>query len=839
MLLRGVNKMKLKNSWSVSNKSMAIISSFLLASFLIGFVIFIGTTPRVAANGDGECTEGETQPCGQGICEGNRTCTDGTWGACGSQDNECSRTTNCGDPSSCNGWAYYAVCDADGYCGSEDNVDTDDDSGCAERVCGECDPGPDCALDEFLYTLDVYVSGVKTCTGEGLCGIETCEYDHFCSDDDYFDGSPYTYSCLDSKCDGYGDECSSYCIVDVYYAGSCNVWPGDCACSYESQDCNELDGSYCVGDDREERDYGCGEGCVPEITATEDCNVFDEDNCWCEVDNRKYLYEKCDDWTCGGGACEDSEDDWDRNSETCGKEFECNQTTFCTDYTCYKSNSNRWTWGTPETKETLCTDGDDNDCDGLIDCEDPDCENIPPETTKTYGDPRYPEELVEDQYPHWISSETSIELTAVDPEGVCPASDVKKTYWTITLVDDRYCEDYADCQENATGSEQFNEYEEPFNETETSCHLIEYYSVDNSDNEEEHQKQCVFVDNTGPNVETDNKVGEPKEKWDGKNSKYYPEIEDLCWNDQGDEIECWKVIQETPITLDCVDSDPHPVGVKELCFKVDLDGNDATEYYCDEYSGDYDRYGDGFCCLDGMIEEFHFEEDSEHELEVYCIDELDNIGPIDIEKFKVQGEEFEIELNQKWNLISVPFTLLSGNPDDVFEDIKEEVLLVLTYDIEDPDCVANDGWCIYIPNPGVGTIGEIKPGWGYWVLTNLTEEYTILTVAGSLMSEGESFPSRSVVEGWNLVGYYGTEEGGVTGYDGPDGEGKQAFCALHSLVNEYNEQTWDALITYWYDFIELSECDYIDPGAGYWVGMNVPDPDYRYSNICTGNLCPE
>jgi hypothetical protein len=179
--------------------------------------------------------------------------------------------------------------------------------------------------------------------------------------------------------------------------------------------------------------------------------------------------------------------------------------------------------------------------------------------------------------------------------------------------------------------------------------------------------------------------------------------------------------------------------------------------------------------------------------------------------------------------------LFSDDPKDVFENVKDDVLLVLVYDAEDPDCVANDGWCVFIPSSGTGTIEHIKPGWGYWVLT---KKETILTVVGSLMHEGETPPSRSLVEGWNLIGYYGTND--KTKYEGPANGGKQAFCALHSLVNLLNPipTEWDALITYWNGgFIDLDACKYMDPGAGYWIGMNMADSDYRYATDCSGNTC--
>ena len=41
--------MGIKELWNISKKSSVILSSFLLASFLIGLVAYIGFTPKVAA----------------------------------------------------------------------------------------------------------------------------------------------------------------------------------------------------------------------------------------------------------------------------------------------------------------------------------------------------------------------------------------------------------------------------------------------------------------------------------------------------------------------------------------------------------------------------------------------------------------------------------------------------------------------------------------------------------------------------------------------------------------------------------------------------------------------
>jgi hypothetical protein len=137
-------------------------------------------------------------------------------------------------------------------------------------------------------------------------------------------------------------------------------------------------------------------------------------------------------------------------------------------------------------------------------------DSTPPTTIKTYGDP-----VFFDGYTRWITSLTPVTLNATDGGEIC-ASGVNKTYWRNTMVEDGYCwnsympnkgDSIYNCQE-AEGSGEWSTYTEPFYKNETSCHLIEYYSVDNLGNTEPMKKQCVFIDNEGPSLVK--LVGDPK-----------------------------------------------------------------------------------------------------------------------------------------------------------------------------------------------------------------------------------------------------------------------------------------------------------------------------------------
>jgi len=284
-------------------------------------------------------------------------------------------------------------------------------------------------------------------------------------------------------------------------------------------------------------------------------------------------------------------------------------------------------------------------------------DKTPPIIDKSFGEPYFTQDDM-----NWITSDTPIYVSAYDPEP--HPSGLNILEYRTTRVDDEACRDVEVCHVDVEGSGDFTPMENGGNFTigEESCHLIEIFAEDNVDKNSLH-KQCVFVDDTPPNpVKT---VGEPSSEWHpeigceyGDDScdppSIYYEIEDLCWNGQGDSIDCWKVTLLTPVSLDCEDPLPHPVDHESTYFIVDLDGDDVTSRYCDEYDGiliEDGRDGEDWCYIADVVE-FFFLEETEHNLKYYCEDALGNVSEeIDDEKFKVEGTAFEIQINKKWNLI--------------------------------------------------------------------------------------------------------------------------------------------------------------------------------------------
>ncbi len=458
---------------------------------------------------------------------------------------------------------------------------------------------------------------------------------------------------------------------------------------------------------------------------------------------------------------------------------------------------------------------EDSDGDGIGDA----CDSG--KTVKTVGEPKiecdYFGEQEEAEECLFVSLETEISM------------DVNE-HWCIeephTFYRMRWKQDIED-QWEAWGN--WIEYTGAFSFEEQSVHELEYYSVI-CGVEEDHQFEIDIVDGRAPNGEK--KVGAPRKEWSGAGSIFYPEIEELCWNGQGNEMECWKITLDTPVTITCEDPEPHPVEGELACFYLEWDKDDITENYCNSLQGDYNARGDNYCCIEEETE-IVFGEETEHNLKYYCVDALGNKGPIDDEKFKVEGNAFRIHLNKKWNLISVPFTLMDSSIENVLVDVVENVHSVWTYN------AVTDEWLVYRPDsPGTSNLEEIVPGRGYWIAAF---EDDVLLVGGSLLSPAETPPGIPVVPGWNLIGTYSTEGIPEMIYQGPNpsGWGRTAHCSMYSLGTDIWDKEFTALITYWEpdnpnQWKMIGEYDYLNPGAGYWLAT-PQSGTYTYTTTCGGS----
>ena len=213
---------------------------------------------------------------------------------------------------------------------------------------------------------------------------------------------------------------------------------------------------------------------------------------------------------------------------------------------------------------------------------------------------------------------------------------------------------------------------------------------------------------------------------------------------------------------------------------------------------------------------------------------------------------------QKWNLISVPFNLLSPNIEEVFSQLEDD-----NTEIKGVWAYVDGEWLVYMPESEVPAEDEeeecvedldlnitcedeveeeailgpqslevIEPGFGYWVLADCQEGYgqkcADLIVGGSLLSPAPGVPpSRELQQGWNLIGHYGTES-------------KAVYCSLFSLIDTtIGYPKWGAL--YGYEsptstFVELNAMNpshQTEPGKGYWIEMDV-DELYAPATTCWG-----
>jgi hypothetical protein len=232
--------------------------------------------------------------------------------------------------------------------------------------------------DDYHPTWD-YASGFKSVCDEikDECTKGSQTLTHTCADNDLTDTVPL--GGCNAECDENVD-CKDKCVDSVrYYGGVCDLL-STCACSWlHSEDCNNYDCTtpaplICVGigtDKIKETgdDYDCkGDKCGK--IGTKDCSET---------------------WTC--------DDKRSCKNQLCGSD----------NPTCFKDNIDGWIWGTPPEKETNCGDGYDNDCDGLADCDDPDCKRTLNPPIKTIGEPKI---KCEDEWCEYkITTLTSITLS--------------------------------------------------------------------------------------------------------------------------------------------------------------------------------------------------------------------------------------------------------------------------------------------------------------------------------------------------------------------------------------------------------------------------------------------
>ena len=176
----------------------------------------------------------------------------------------------------------------------------------------------------------------------------------------------------------------------------------------------------------------------------------------------------------------------------------------------------------------------------------------------------------------------------------------------------------------------------------------------------------------------------------------------------------------------------------------------------------------------------------------------------------LQTEDYAIPLNEKWNLVSFPFPLFNNSVENLTNE-NSDIESIWTYN--------NGEWEYYIPGDNSSTLKDIIAGRGYWIKSK--DNTFILVGIGNLLKPQTVPPSVNLTKGWNLIGHYGLES-------------KEAYCDLFSLTNESGGPKWSSLYKFdsWnMEFEELNESGSMNPGEGYWIGMENSGI-YFPSTIC-------
>ncbi len=332
------------------------------------------------------------------VCAGNggaaqaveTDCADG-------KDNDCDGLVDCADPDCATAWA---VCTATGKtcnpttascvcqgpeaakelsCGDGQDNDCDGKIDCADPDCASV------ACTAFGSVCSPTVVGVCTCNGNG--GVPQQGKELGCSDgkDNDCDGA---VDCADRDCgptapgNTYGQQCAGT-LTNVLRCDGL----GQCACTGNGgtpepfeQSCgdgkdNDCDGLVdCADPDCASRACNAsGKACTNLSGVTNTCSV-------CSPPGSPAIPGEVAESSCGDGRdtdCDGLSDcaDSDCLAKTC---FDAPVTSGpgTTTGKCTAAKTCVCNGGVAQATETSCGDGKDNDCDGLIDCDDPDCRPV-------------------------------------------------------------------------------------------------------------------------------------------------------------------------------------------------------------------------------------------------------------------------------------------------------------------------------------------------------------------------------------------------------------------------------------------------------------------------------
>ncbi len=172
------------------------------------------------------------------------------------------------------------------------------------------------------------------------------------------------------------------------------------------------------------------------------------------------------------------------------------------------------------------------------------------------------------------------------------------------------------------------------------------------------------------------------------------------------------------------------------------------------------------------------------------------------------ANHYSISIYTGWNLISIPTVPVDTSVEAVLGDAASAIDSVWTYD------AASDTWYVAHPNnpEAPGNLTNMTAGYGYWVSA---VDDAVISGYGNLFSEQQTPPQRTLVAGWNLIGYY--QKAGIYSFG--------VNYALSTLADDYCDpktKYWTSLVGYnneGKNFVNINWNDEMNPGDGYWIFM--------------------
>lgn len=181
--------------------------------------------------------------------------------------------------------------------------------------------------------------------------------------------------------------------------------------------------------------------------------------------------------------------------------------------------------------------------------------------------------------------------------------------------------------------------------------------------------------------------------------------------------------------------------------------------------------------------------------------------PVEVEvEVTLRLTGYNIELDEGWNLMSLPLIPENTAIVPMLASISEDVTIVWGYD---PINIPGDHWALYKPGVVEDDLTEMVGGMGYWL--SLTTEEATLTVTGLEMPEPPTAPpAYDVASGWNLIGVKAVDPIHYEDY-------LVSIENNYSVIWGYNPETG------YFNVYPIGglESDELNPGQGCWLWMKV------------------